>query len=61
VRERERERERHLDSHESRVPDNQSLLGGVIREREFFIDNLQVRIHLIIEMISVDRPRAMGV
>jgi len=30
-------------------------------EREFFIDNLQVRIHLIIEMISVDRPRAIGV
>ena len=31
------------------------------REREFFIDNLLVRIHLIIEMILVDRPRAMGV
>ena len=31
------------------------------REREFFIDNLLVRIHLIIEMVSVDRPRAMGV
>ena len=29
--------------------------------REFFIDNLLVRIHLIIEMILVDRPRAMGV
>ena len=31
------------------------------REREFFIDNLLVRIHLIIEMILVDRPCAMGV
>ena len=31
------------------------------REREFFIDNLLVRIHLIIKMIQVDRPRAMGV
>ena len=33
----------------------------VQREREFFIDNLLVRIHLIIEMILVDRPCAMGV
>ena len=31
------------------------------REREFFIDNLLVRIHLIIEMILVDRPCAMGI
>ena len=30
-------------------------------EREFFIDNLLVPIHLIIVMISVDRPCAMGV
>jgi len=30
-------------------------------ERECFIDNLLVRIHLIIEMIVVDRPCAMGV
>ena len=30
-------------------------------EREFFIDNLQVRIHSIIEMVLVDRPCAMGV
>ena len=29
--------------------------------REFFIDNLLFRIHLIIEMILVDRPCAMGV
>ena len=27
---------------------------------EFFIDNLLARIHFIIEMISVDRPFAMG-
>ena len=31
------------------------------REKEIFIDNLLVRIHLIIEMIIVDRPCAMGV
>ena len=30
-------------------------------EREFFIDNLLVQIHFIIEMILVDRPCAMGV
>ena len=30
-------------------------------EREFFIDNLLVRIHLIIDMVLVDRPDAMGV
>ena len=32
----------------------------VSSEREFFIDNLLVRIHSIIEMILVDRPCAMG-
>ena len=31
------------------------------RKREIFIDNLLVRVHLIIEMILVDRPCAMGV
>ena len=30
-------------------------------EREFFVDNLLVRIQLIIEMILADRPSAMGV
>jgi len=30
-------------------------------EREFCIDNLLLRIHLIIEMVLVDRPCAMGV
>ena len=31
------------------------------RERESVIDNLLVRLHLIIEMILVDRPCTMGV
>ena len=31
------------------------------REREFFIDNLLVRIHFTVEMLLVDRPCAMGV
>ena len=39
---------------------NISLNGLCPRERDFFIDNLLVRIHLIIEMILVDRPCAMG-
>jgi len=30
-------------------------------KREFFSDNLLVRIRLILEMILVDRPCAMGV
>ena len=29
------------------------------QEREFLIDNLQVRIHFIIEMTLVDRPCVM--
>ena len=33
----------------------------VLEERDLFIDNLLVRIHLIIERILVDRPCAMGV
>ena len=40
--------------------------GGLVSRaeggwREFFIGNLLVRIHLVIEMILVDRPRAIGV
>jgi len=35
--------------------------GSTPTEREFFIDNLLVRIYLNIEMILVDRPCAMGV
>ena len=34
---------------------------GLGREREFFIDNLLVRIYLIVKMTLVDRPCAMGV
>ena len=34
---------------------------GPSPERDFFIDNPLVRIHLIIEMILVDRPCVMGV
>ena len=30
-------------------------------ERDFCIDNLLVRVHLIIEMMLVDRPCAIGV
>ena len=37
------------------------VLPQAASEREFFIDNLLVRIHLIVEMILVDRPCAMGV
>ena len=37
------------------------LLLTSCREREFFIDNLMVRIHLTIVMILVDRPCAIGV
>ena len=36
-------------------------MNHTLPEREFFIDNLLVRIHLIIVMVLVDRPCAMGV
>ena len=42
------------------VGDQEELLRDQ-REREFCIDNLLVRILLIIEIDWVDRPRAMGV
>jgi len=56
----------------SRVVEFESLGTGVrntkrffvsypIPEREFFIDGQLVRIHLITDMILVDRPRTMGV
>ena len=35
--------------------------GGGVEKREFFIDNLLVRILLIFEIILVDRPCTMGV
>jgi len=38
-----------------------TLLAKLTREREFFTDNLLVRIHLSIEMMLVDRPGSMGV
>ena len=38
-----------------------ATFGGRAEEREFSIDNLLIRIHLIIEMTLVDRPCAMGV
>ena len=34
---------------------------GKDEEREFFIDNLLVPIHLIIEIVLVDRHCAMGI
>ena len=37
------------------------LLKPLQREREFFIDNLLVQIHLIIEIVLADRPCAIGV
>jgi len=39
-----------------------AMMGGESNpEREFFIDNLLVRIHLIIETILMDWPCAMEV
>ena len=38
-----------------------SKVAHELHEREFFIYNLLVRIHLIIQIILVDRPCAMGV
>jgi hypothetical protein len=40
---------------------SQPLSPRVLREIDFFIDNLLVRIHLIIEMALVNRPCAIGV
>ena len=34
---------------------------GYLRKREIFIDNLLVRVHLVIEMILVDWPYTTGV
>ena len=34
---------------------------ALVKQRGFFIDSLLARIHLIIEMMLVDRPCAMGV
>jgi len=44
------------------APDTAMEADTISKEqREFFIDNLLVRIHLIMEMVLVDRPCAMGV
>ena len=40
--------------------DKVAVADGSRSEAEFFIDNLPVRIDLIIEMILVDWPCAMG-
>ena len=46
-----------------RMGGNLAMAGkkGTPKEREFLIDNLLVRVYLIIEMILVDRHCAMGV
>ena len=36
-------------------------IAQVRLETAFFVENLLVRIHLIIEMILVDRPCAIGI
>ena len=36
-------------------------LAASCREKQIFVDNLVVRVHLIIEMILVDHPYATGV
>ena len=71
--ERERDRERVCERERKRKREGQCVYGcgeparitkcqGWSRtESEFFIDNLMVRIQLIIVMILVDRPCAMGV
>ena len=48
--------------HTSRTGDVLSSgLAAALMEREFFLDNLLVRINFVIEMILVDRSRAMEV
>ena len=46
-----------IDAEQDPYPEEYSIQV----ERELFIDNLLVRIHLIIETIVADRPCAMGV
>ena len=50
---------RHAEAHGGVL----AMAGKTItpKEREFLIDNLLVRVYLIIEMILVDRHCAMGV
>ena len=59
---REGKSDRERVSSQSKPPLQQSGVEGPLRgltETEFFIDNLLVRIHLIMEMMLVDRPCAM--
>ena len=44
--------------HETRG--HESVFFSLPLKREFFVDNLLVQIHLIIEIILVDRPCAMA-
>jgi len=48
----------HRRCHAQHLPQRR---GNSLGEREFFIDNLLIRIHSIIVMLLVDRPCAMGV
>ena len=56
MRGRYREREREQAREREGLPPHRAC-----EARDFFIDNLLVRAHYIIEMILVDRPCAMGV
>jgi hypothetical protein len=47
-----------LKSNSFAVQVAQRQTGG---ERDFCMENLLVRIYFVIEMIRVDRPRAMGI
>ena len=38
-----------------------NMVRFLIKQRDLFIDNLLVRIHLVVEIILVDRPCAVGV
>jgi len=50
-----------VDSNKCEGPVDLTAQCGLFPERELFIDNLLVRIHLIVEMILLDRPCVMGV
>ena len=52
---------RALSSPEIDAPGDDLLVRAPLLERELCIDKLLVRIHLIIEMILVNRLCAMGV
>jgi len=62
-REREgtREKEKERGGSQLGSPGSRLYLSPPYEEKDFFIGNLLVRIHLIVEMILVDQPYAMGV